>query len=296
VKEFKGKVAVITGSASGMGRAVAGRAAREGMRVVLADVEQKALDRAEGELKAEGAEVLAVRTDVSRPEALLELAKKTLDRFGGVHLLHNNAGVGGGSAIWETSLADWKWTLNVNLWGPIHGILAFLPIMLKQDTECHIVNTSSMGGLMSSPFVGGGYCTSKFGVIALSETLSHELRLMGAKIGVSVLCPGVVNTRIGQAKRNRPAELQNDPAWEQKMEALAHVKAMQEMTAQLNATGMEPTQVADLVFDAITEDRFYILTHPEWMMTMQTRAEEILNERQPTSMMVDMLFGGTLGG
>jgi NAD(P)-dependent dehydrogenase (short-subunit alcohol dehydrogenase family) len=223
VKEFTGKVAVITGSASGMGRAVAERASREGMKVVLADVEQKALDRAVGELKAEGAQVLGVRTDVSKPEDLQALARKTMETFGGVHLLHNNAGVGGGSAIWETSLADWKWTLNVNLWGPIYGIWAFLPIMLKQDTECHIVNTSSMGGLMSSPFVGGGYCVSKFGVIALSETLSHEMKLMGAKIGVSVLCPGVVNTRIGQAARNRPAELQNDPAWEKKMEALATV-------------------------------------------------------------------------
>jgi len=296
VKEFKGKVAVITGSASGMGRAVAGRAAKEGMKVVLADVEQKALDRAEGELKAEGAEVLAVRTDVSKAEDLQTLAETTIDRFGAVHLLHNNAGVGGGSAIWETSLADWKWTLNVNLWGPIYGIWAFLPIMLKQDTECHIVNTSSIGGLMSSPFVGGGYCTSKHGLIALSETLSHELKLMGAKIGVSVLCPGVVNTRIGQAARNRPAELQNDPAWEEKMRELAHIKAMQEMTAQLNSSGMEPTQVAELVFDAIKEDKFYILTHPEFMMTAKTRAEEILNERQPTSMVVDMLFGGVLGG
>lgn len=290
MKEFKGKVAVITGSASGMGRAVAERAAREGMKVVLADVEQKALDKAESELKATGADVLAVRTDVSKPEALQELAKRTLDRFGAVHLLHNNAGVGGGAAFWETSLADWKWIMGVNFWGPIYGIWAFLPIMLKQDTEGHIVSTSSMGGLISSPYVGTPYCVSKFGVMALMETLSHELALMGAKIGVSVLCPGQVNTNIGKPERNRPAELMNDPKWDEKISALTHVKALHKM-AQDPTTGMAPKQVADMVFDAVMENQFYIYTHPEWMMAATMRADEILNQRQPTSMVSQLLQG-----
>ena len=290
MKEFKGKVAVVTGSASGMGRAVAERAAREGMKVVLADVEQKALDKAESEMKATGAEVLAVRTDVSRPEALQELAQKTLDRFGGVHLLHNNAGVGGGAAFWETSLADWKWIMGVNFWGPIHGILAFLPIMLKQDTECHIVNTSSMGGLLSSPYVGTPYPVSKFGVMALSETLSHELTLMGAKIGVSVLCPGQVNTNIGKPERNRPPDLKNDPKWDEKISALSHVIALHKMASD-PTTGMDPKQVADLVFEAIVENRFYIYTHPEWMMGATMRGDEVLNQRQPTSIVSQLLQG-----
>lgn len=288
MKDFKGKVAVITGSASGMGRAVAERAAREGMKVVLADVEQKALDKAESELKATGAEVLAVRTDVSKPEFLQALAQKTLDRFGGVHLLHNNAGVGGGAAFWETSLRDWQWIMGVNLWGPIHGIWAFLPIMLKQDTECHIVNTSSMGGLLSSPYVGTAYPVSKFGVMALSETLLHELTLMGAKIGVSVLCPGQVNTNILNTARNRPADLKNDPKWDDKIQDLPHVKALRQISGD-TSIGMEPPQVADLVFEGIMENRFYIYTHPEWMMGVTGRAEEIVNQRQPTSVVSQLL-------
>ena len=291
MKEFKGKVAVITGSASGMGRAVAERAAREGMKVVLADVEQKALDRAEAELKATGAEVLAVRTDVSKPESLQNLAQQTLDRFGGVHLLHNNAGVGGGAAFWETSLRDWQWIMGVNLWGPILGIWAFLPIMLKQDTECHIVNTSSMGGLMSSPYVGTAYPVSKFGVTALSETLLHELNLMGTKIGVSVLCPGQVNTNIKNTERNRPSEFKNDPRWDKAISDLAHVKALHKLSED-PAAGMEPARVADLVFDAVMENKFYIYTHPEWMIGAAMRSDEVLNQRQPTSMVSMLLQGG----
>ena len=291
MKEFKDKVAVITGAASGMGRAVAERAAREGMKVVLADVEQKALDKAESEMKAAGATVIAVRTDVSKPEALQDLASKTFDAFGGVHLLHNNAGVGGGAAFWETSLADWKWIMGVNFWGPIYGIWAFLPIMLKQDTECHIVNTSSMGGLITTPYLGTPYGVSKFGVMALSETLSYELKLMGSKIGVSVLCPGQVNTRIIDPERNRPAELRNDPAWDQKISELADVKAMRQMTTAGAETAMDPGQVADLVFDAIREDKFYIYTHPEYMFVAQLRGADLLNQRPPTSMVTAMLAG-----
>jgi len=291
VKEFKGKVAVITGAASGMGRAVAERCAQEGMKVVLADVQQNALDKAESEMKAAGATVLAVKTDVSKPEALEALAKKTLDTFGAVHLLHNNAGVSAGNAVWETTLADWKWCLGVNLWGPVLGVWAFLPAMLKQDTECHILCTSSMGGVMSTPFIGAPYNVSKFGVVALCETLSHELKLMGAKIGVSVLCPGYVNTRISDPERNRPADMQNDPAWEAKRKAQKHVQMIQQMGTDGCKDGMAPQQVADIVFNAIQEDKFYIFTHPEWMMAAQMRTEEILQERNPTSMMTSMVLG-----
>lgn len=296
MKEFKGKVAVITGAASGMGRAVAERLAKEGMKVVLADVEQKALDKAESEMKAAGYTVLAVRTDVSKSEAIEALAKKTLDKFGAVHLLHNNAGVSAGIAVWETTPADWKWALGVNLWGPILGVGTFLPIMLKQDTECHILCTSSMGGLISNPFIGAAYNVSKFGVVALCETLSHELKLMGAKIGVSVLCPGYVNTNITNLERNRPRELMNDPEWEKKHKAQKHVQKIKEMATEGCKAGMDPKEVAEMVFNAVKEDRFYIITHPEWMMATQIRHEEILQERNPTSMMMSILLAGEQDG
>lgn len=292
MKEFKGKVAVITGSASGMGRAIAERLAQEGMKIVLSDIEQKALDNAEAEMKAAGYTVLAVRTDVSKAEDLQALAKKTLDKFGAVHLVHNNAGVGLGHSVWETTQADWKWALGVNLWGPILGVWAFLPIMLKQNTECHILCTSSMGGLISTPFIGSPYSVSKFGVVALCETLSHELKLMGAKIGVSVLCPGYVNTRIINSERNRPPSMKNEPNWEKKVEAQKHAQMFKKMTIEGCQTGMDPKEVAEKVLNAVKEDRFYIYTHPEWMMAAQERHDAILQERNPTSMMTDMLVAG----
>jgi NAD(P)-dependent dehydrogenase (short-subunit alcohol dehydrogenase family) len=289
VKEFKGKVAVVTGSASGMGRAVAERLAKEGMKVVLADVEQKALDKAEAEMKALGYTVMGVKTDVSKPEALQSLAQKTLDKFGAVHIVHNNAGVSAGHAVWETTLADWKWALGVNLWGPILGVSTFLPIMLKQDTECHILCTSSLGGLISTPYIGTPYCVSKFGVIAICETLSYELKLMGAKIGVSVLCPGYVNTRISDPERNRPADMKNDPNWESKVQAQKHVQTIQTMGTEGCKTGMDPKEVAEKVLAAVKEDTFYIYTHPEFLMAAQMRHEEILQQRNPSNMLASML-------
>jgi NAD(P)-dependent dehydrogenase (short-subunit alcohol dehydrogenase family) len=291
VKDFKGKVAVVTGSASGMGRAVIGRAAREGMKCVLADIEQTALDRAVNELKAEGAEAIGVKTDVSKPESLQALLATTLDTFGAVHLLHNNAGVGGGAAFWETSLRDWDWVMGVNYWGPILGVWAFLPTMLKQDTECHIVTTSSMGGLIVNAFLGTPYGVAKFGVVALMETLSHELTLMGAKIGVSVLCPGQVNTNISHPERNRPAELTNDPEWVKKVEEQPHIQAMRKHleSEEFAAGAMDPSLVGDMVFEAIMEDKFYIYTHPEWMGLATMRAEAILSQSNPTAMSLSLL-------
>jgi NAD(P)-dependent dehydrogenase (short-subunit alcohol dehydrogenase family) len=254
------------------------------MKVVLADVEQKALDKAESELKATGASVLAVRTDVSKIEDVQALAKKTLDAFGAVHLLCNNAGVGGGCYhILDTPLTDWKWVLNVNLWGPIHGVLTFGPIMVKQDVECHIVNTASMGGLISTANTGP-YNVSKHGIVTLSETLSHELTSIGAKVGVSVLCPGQVHTRIIDDERNRPSELRNDPALAERLAKLPKVQMLREVFAAGNEVGMPPPQVADMVFKAVREDQFYIITHPEWLFGVQMRMEEILQGRKPTDL------------
>src|SRR5689334_1941764 len=175
MKDFAGKVAVVTGAASGIGRALADRCAQEGMKVVLADVEESALVRAADEFRATGAPILAVRTDVSKAEDVEALARKTVETFGGVHLLFNNAGVGAGTTAWETSLRDWEWVLGVNLWGVIHGLRSFVPIMLSQGSEGHIVNTASIAGLVLGPGLAA-YKVSKHGVISLSETLYGELQ------------------------------------------------------------------------------------------------------------------------
>ncbi|HEX8194776.1 MAG TPA: SDR family NAD(P)-dependent oxidoreductase [Pyrinomonadaceae bacterium] len=277
MRDFQNKVAVITGAASGIGRGLTERCALEGMKVVLADVEETALDQTAQELKDAGADVLAVRTDVSKSEEIEALASKTLDAFGAVHLLFNNAGVGAGTTVWESTLADWEWVLGVNLWGVIYGVRTFVPIMKKQDEECHIVNTASIAGLTSGPSLGV-YKVSKHGVVSLSETLACELAVIGSKIKVSVLCPAGVNTRIMDSERNRPAEMQNDSAVESTHPA---VKQMDEMLRQLIETGMSPAQIADTVFDAIRSEKFYILTHAEMKPMLQKRMEDILQERNP---------------
>ena len=278
MKEFQGKVAVVTGAASGIGRALAERCAQEGMRVVLAGINEQTLMQASQELKAEGASVLAVQTDVSKAGDVEALAQKAFDTYGAVHLLFNNAGVGAGTIIWESTLADWEWTMDVNLWGVIHGIRAFVPRMIAQDTEGHIVNTASIAGLTSGPGLGI-YKVTKYGVVTLSETLYHELALRGAKIKTSVLCPGFVKTRIMDGDRNRPARLQNDPA-EVKMgpESVALIQFM----LQAVEAGMSPEQVADIAFQAIRDETFYILTHPETKEAIRVRMEDILQERNPT--------------
>jgi NAD(P)-dependent dehydrogenase (short-subunit alcohol dehydrogenase family) len=230
------------------------------------------------ELNALGADVLAVQTDVSKASDVEELALKTLAAYGAVHLLFNNAGVGAGNTVWESTLADWEWTLGVNLWGVIYGIHFFVPLMLEQNTEGHIVNTASIAGLISGPGLGI-YKVTKHGVVTLSETLYDELALRGAKIKVSVLCPGFINTRIMEATRNRPAGLQNDPS-EEKLDPTS--MAMFEAMQQAVQAGMPPHQAADKVFQAIRDEKFYILTHPKLKGAIQTRMEDILQERNPT--------------
>jgi NAD(P)-dependent dehydrogenase (short-subunit alcohol dehydrogenase family) len=277
MKEFRGKVAVITGAASGIGRGLAERCAREGMKVVLADVDEAALAQTERELKDAGADAIAVRTDVSKSGDVDALARRALGAFGAAHLLFNNAGVGAGTTVRESTLADWQWVLGVNLWGVIHGVRTFVPLMLRQADECHIVNTASMAGLVSGPALGV-YKVTKHGVVSLSETLCCELALMGAKIGVSVLCPGGVNTRIMDSERNRPAELQNAPAGGSTHPVVAQAE---KMLRQLVETGLPPSEVAEAVFDAIRNGRFYILTHADWKPLVQKRMNDILQDRNP---------------
>ncbi len=278
MKEVQGKVAVVTGAASGIGRALAERCAQEGMKVVLADIEEQALLRASQELQAAGVPVLAVQTDVSKAPAVEALAQKTMATYGAVHLLFNNAGIGASTTIWENTLADWEWTLGVNLWGVIHGIRTFVPLMLEQQTEGHIVNTASIAGLLSGPGLGI-YKVTKHGVVTLSETLYHELALRRANIKVAVLCPAFVNTQIMDSARNRPAHLQNDPT-EERMSPES--EAMRQFMHQAVEAGMPPHQVADIVFQAIRDEKFYIFTHPEWKEAIRVRMEDILQERHPT--------------
>ena len=280
MKAFTDKVAVITGAASGIGRAIADRCAREGMRVVLADIEAPALAQAEAELKGAGTDVLAVLTDVSQAADVEALARKTIDAYGAVHLLCNNAGVGTGSTAWESTLNDWQWVIGVNLWGVLHGIRAFLPIMLDQDAEGHIVNTASIAGLISwSP--DAPYHLTKHAVVALSEKLYYDLAQRGAGVQVSVLCPGMVHTRIMDGERNRPPELQNDRAT---IAVTPEVLAAFEAQRQAIEAGMSPAKVADCVFQAIVDGRFYILTHPEYGPLIEARMAALVRGQNPVDL------------
>lgn len=277
MKEFRDKVAVITGAASGIGFGLAERCAQEGMKVVLAGINQDNLDRAEEELAPIGAKTLCVQTDVSQPADIEALAARTIEAFGAVHLLVNNAGVAAGGSVWEATLADWQWVLGVNLWGAIYGVKVFLPIMYAQDTECHIVNNSSIAGLLpyhpSAP-----YQVTKHAVVALTENLYYSLTQGNTKIRVSVLCPGWVKTRIMDSQRNRPPELQNEPSsGPPSPECVATRKRFLEAVA----SGMSPEEVADQVLRAIRNEQFWILTHSGYNAEIWKRIEGALEEAGP---------------
>jgi len=278
MKEFHGKVAVVTGAASGIGRAMAERFAEEGMNVVLSDVEEGALAQTEARMKASGATVLAVRTDVSSAADVRALAGKTIEAFGAVHVLCNNAGVPpvvGPS--WELTEADWQWVLGVNLWGVIHGIGAFVPIMLRQGNEGHIVNTASIAGLLSAPWAAT-YDVAKHGVVTLSESLHRELALTKSRIKVSVLCPAWVKTQLMDGDRNRPADLQGDGVQES---GVPQASMMEQVFRHSVATGTEPAGIAEMVLDAIRGERLYVLPHSQWKEQIRARMEDILEERNP---------------
>ncbi len=274
MKDLRGKVAVITGGASGIGRALAERAAAQGMKLVLADVEIGALDKAADELRAGGADVLAVPTDVADAEQMDMLGARTLERFGAAHLICNNAGVAGGGPMWELSTADWEFVLRVNLWGVIHGVRVFGPGLVAQD-EGHFVNTASMAGLVSVPGLGP-YNVTKHAVVTLSETLYGELQGAGSGVGVSVLCPGFVKTRIYESDRNRPEHL--GPS--QQIDA-AEREQRRKMAAAFFEQAMSPREVADLVLDAVVRGRFYILTHDGAEKGVEQRMSAILSGGVP---------------
>lgn len=279
MQELAGKVAVITGGASGIGRSVARRFAEAGMHVVLADIEEAALGATATAFADAGHSVLGVVTDVSDEDSMSALAEQVMARFGGVHLVHNNAGVGTGGFLWEASRADWEWVLGVNLWGVINGIRTFVPIMIDQREPAHVVNTASMAGLISVPFLGV-YNVSKHGVVTMSETLQRELDIVGAPIKVSVLCPGVVQTNIFESERNRPASLQ-----EPSTRGLTALLGTGGDPAALEAFGtfMSPDAVAEDVYEAVVADRFYILTHPtQTDVLVHARLDDVLSGRTPS--------------
>jgi NAD(P)-dependent dehydrogenase (short-subunit alcohol dehydrogenase family) len=272
MKELKDKVAVITGAASGIGRALADNCFKEGMKVVLADIEEPALLQAEKQFKAAGADVLAVVTDVSKAEDVENLAQKTLDKFGAVNLLFNNAGVGGWGPIWENTIKDWQWILGVNLWGVVHGIRTFIPIMIKQDSQCHVVNTASGFGLITG---SGIYGVTKHGVVALTEILANDLRTNQINnIKVSVLCPGIINTRILDSDRNRQVEFENEEPLDP--EAEAEREEGREKMKAFYAKNMAPKTVADITFQDIRKNRLYIVTDDMIKGFFQQRSKKIL--------------------
>jgi len=277
--EFHGKVAVITGAASGMGREFANLASSLGMKLVLADVQQKTLEKAADELGRQG-EVLAMVCDVRKGAHVQELADSAMARFGAVHLVFNNAGVGAGGLVWENSEEDWEWVLGVNLWGAIHGVRVFTRVMLEcaaQDPGYRgwIVNTASMAGLLNSPALGI-YNVSKHAVVALTETLYHDLKLVDAPIGTSVLCPYFIPTAIAQSHRHRPDELRTDEIM------TASQMAAQALTEKAVGSGkVSAADVARLTFDAIREERFYVFSHPQALGAVAERMDALVHARQP---------------
>jgi NAD(P)-dependent dehydrogenase (short-subunit alcohol dehydrogenase family) len=282
VKTFKGRTAVLTGAGSGFGLEVARIAAREGMNVVLADVQADALANAAKEIESLGAAVLAQQVDVSKAEQIEALAAATMQRFGAPHFVFNNAGVGAGGLIWEHTVKDWEWTLGVNVMGVAHGVRVFTPLMLEaaqQDAayEGHIVNTASMAGLLNAPNMGA-YNVSKHAVVSLSETLYQDLSLVSDQVTASVLCPFFVPTGIHLSFRNRPAEMKDSGIKPTASQRIAHA-----MSSKAVESGkVSAADVAAMVFDALREKRFYIYSHPKALASVQVRLEDVMLGRNPT--------------
>jgi NAD(P)-dependent dehydrogenase (short-subunit alcohol dehydrogenase family) len=271
--EFKDRVAVVTGAASGIGFALASAFAAQGMKVVLGDIEAPALSRAVGTLQATGAEVVGLRTDVTDGAQVQGLADAAVERFGAIHIACNNAGVGGGGLSWEAPLDTWEWVLGVNMWGVINGVRAFVPILMQQP-EAHVVNTASVAGLVAGPFMGP-YNASKYAVVAISETLHHEMAIMAPHVKVSVLCPGWVRTRIADSARNRPGDAPDTAS------GSVFAQAMQSLIDQ----GMAPEDLAAKVLSAIRAEQFWILPHDDteefWTTFVNERAHALVRRTNP---------------
>jgi len=275
MKDLTGRVAVVTGGASGIGRGMAEAFLERGMKVVLADIEPKPLHATVTALRERGADVAGVECDVSSAASVERLRDAALAQYGAVHVLCNNAGVAGtgGGASWEASQSDWDWVMGVNLMGVIYGVRHFVPVMIEQTVPGHIMNTSSMAGLIHG---AGIYGVTKHAVVALSESLWNELHAAAHPIGVSVLCPGFVRTRILESERNRPESPRPEPRM-QRPEA----EVMRKLVGQLIDGGTDPIEVGRLVAESIEAERFYVLPHPEWLNVVQNRMQRILDQQDP---------------
>lgn len=273
MRNLTGRVAVITGAASGFGREFAISCANEGMRLVLSDIDAAGLAATVSLLRPQ-TETLIVSCNVSNAGSVEDLAKATYDRFGSCHLLFNNAGVGTAGPIWTATLDDWNWTFGINVMGVVHGLRSFVPRMLEQGENSHIVNTASAAGLLAPPG-SGVYAASKHAVVAATECLYHELRAQNAPIGVSVLCPAFVDTGISNSERNRPAELaESNPQADQYSERLRRAIKSGKLTAE---------DIARITIEAVKNDRFYILPHPDIKIAVGIRMKDIVLDRQPTN-------------
>jgi NAD(P)-dependent dehydrogenase (short-subunit alcohol dehydrogenase family) len=268
MNELSGKVAAVTGAASGLGRAMALAFASEGMDLALADVDEQGLKNTGDLVSSHGVKTYAMRVDVSKQDQVDEFAARAVAKLKAVHLVCNNAGVAVSGAAWENSSAEWQWILGVNLWGAVHGVRAFAPRLIAQD-EGHIVNTASVAGLISPPGMGA-YCVTKHAVVALSESLHHDLRERGSRVGVSVLCPAYVPTGIADSRFSEPVV--------KSKERLAKEAALRKAVA---AGKLSADDVARAVVAAVKENRFYILTHPAIKGAVRARMEDILEERTP---------------
>lgn len=278
MKQFRDRTAVITGAASGIGLELARRAAAEGMNLVLADIEAAKLDAAAASLGIDAKHILAQRTDASREDEIAALADAAFARFGGVHLLCNNAGVGLTRVAWELTTADWNWVLGVDLWSVIHGVQHFVPRMLKQAEGGHVVNTSSVAGLLSTPGMAA-YNVAKHGVVTLSETLYGELLAAKAKVGVSLLCPAWVPTAIHESGRNRQERF-----GEVKPAAGLSASYEQRMASAVKSGRLTAADMANEVFAAVAEDRFYVIPHRKINNAIQLRMDDIMQLRNPTQL------------
>ncbi len=276
MKDFQGKVAVITGGAEGIGKAIATMAAAKGMKLVLADIDATKLNATVSEFNTQGTEAIGLPTDVSKADQMDRLADLAFERFGNVHLLINNAGVACAKPVWETTPADWDWVVGVNLYGVTNGLRSFIPRMLAKGEAGHIINTASMAGLLSNPSLAA-YNATKHAVVTLTEGLHHDLTLRQAKIKASVLCPSWVKTRISASERNRTAGAAFDPSQHDPV-TLKVGMAIQKAVSD----GIPVEQVAADVFDAVENERFYILTHPDSLAAVKLRFEDILQGRAPT--------------
>ncbi len=279
MQEFEGKVAVVTGAASGIGRALTERCLAEGMHVVMADIEEAVLASVADELQARtNCKVVPVVTNVSKETDLQKVLQVALDNFAGVHLLFNNAGVGGGGNSWSATQNDWDWVLGVNLWSVIYGLRIFIPQMIQQKEPCHIVNTASVAGLLGGT-TNALYSVTKHGVVALTENLFRDLKTEQTQIGCSVLCPGFVNTNIYDSGRNRPADLKDSA---EPVAISAEDEQRIAMFREFLRTGKQPADIADAVFDGIRNNRLYILSHDHFDEMIKQRADNITKGNNPT--------------